>query len=93
MPELENISDIWQGIRVNAIAAASMATPMVANVLTGDPSNIEEAKRILAGASPLRDRPGLAEDVANAALWLASDESRWVTGVALPVDAGIYVKL
>ena len=51
------------GIRVNAIAAASMATPMVANVLTGDPSNIEEAKRILAEVSPLRGRPGLAEDV------------------------------
>jgi len=42
------------GIRVNAIAAASMATPMVANVLTGDPGAIEEAKRILAAASPLR---------------------------------------
>ena len=79
------------GIRVNAIAAASMATPMVANVLTGDPGAIEEAKRILAAQSPLRDRPGLAEDVANAALWLASDESGYTTGHTLTTDAGITI--
>ncbi len=79
------------GIRVNSIAAASMATPMVASVLTGDPSNIEEAKRILAAASPIRDRPGLAEDVANAALWLASDESGYTNGHTLTTDAGITV--
>ena len=79
------------GIRVNAIAAASMATPMVANVLTGDPSNIEEAKRILAEVSPLSGRPGLAEDVANAALWLASDESGYTTGHTLTTDAGTTI--
>jgi NAD(P)-dependent dehydrogenase (short-subunit alcohol dehydrogenase family) len=79
------------GIRVNAIAAASMATPMVANVLTGDPSNIEEAKRILAEVSPLHGRPGLAEDVANAALWLASDESGYTTGHTLTTDAGTTI--
>lgn len=64
---------------------------MVANVLTGDPGNIEEAKRILAEASPLHGRPGLAEDVANAALWLASDESGYTTGHTLTTDAGITV--
>nr|WP_310523581.1 SDR family oxidoreductase [Polymorphobacter sp.] len=79
------------GIRVNAIAAASMATPMVANVLTGDPGNIEGAKRILAEASPLHGRAGLAEDVANAALWLASDESGYTTGHTLTTDAGITI--
>jgi NAD(P)-dependent dehydrogenase (short-subunit alcohol dehydrogenase family) len=79
------------GIRVNAIAAASMATPMVANVLTGNPSNIEEAKRILAEVSPLHGRPGLAEDVANAALWLASDESGYTTGHTLTTDAGTTI--
>lgn len=79
------------GIRVNAIAAASMATPMVASVLTGDPTNIEGAKAILAEASPLVGRPGLAIDVANAALWLASDESGYTTGHTLTTDAGITV--
>lgn len=78
-------------VRVNAIAAASMATPMVANVLTGDPTDIEGAKAALAEASPLRGRPGLAEDVANAALWLASDESGYTTGHTLTTDAGITV--
>lgn len=78
-------------IRVNAIAAASMATPMVANVLTGDPGNIEKAKEMLAEASPLRGRPGLAEDVANAALWLASDESGYTTGHTLTTDAGFTI--
>ena len=33
------------------------------------------------------------EDVAHAVAWLASEESRWVTGVMLPIDAGINVKL
>ena len=79
------------GIRVNAIAAASMATPMVASVLTGDPTDIEGAKEILAKASPLEGRPGLALDVANAALWLASDESGYTTGHTLTTDAGITV--
>jgi NAD(P)-dependent dehydrogenase (short-subunit alcohol dehydrogenase family) len=79
------------GIRVNAIAAAGMATEMVAAVLTGNPDDIDEAKRILAGASPLKDRPGLVEDVANAALWLASDESGYTNGHTLTTDAGITV--
>jgi len=79
------------GIRVNAIAAASVATPMVASVLTGDPSDIEGAIEQLAQASPLVGRAGLALDVANAALWLASDESGYTTGHTLTTDAGITI--
>jgi len=79
------------GIRVNAIAAASVATPMVASVLTGDPSDIEGAIEQLAQASPLVGRAGLAMDVANAALWLASDESGYTTGHTLTTDAGITI--
>jgi NAD(P)-dependent dehydrogenase (short-subunit alcohol dehydrogenase family) len=77
------------GIRVNAIAPASMATPMVADVLTNDPNAIDQAKQELAKASPILDRPGTAEDVANAALWLASDESGYTNGLVLTTDAGI----
>ena len=77
------------GIRVNSIAPAGMATAMVANVSTGDPAAIEETKKILAETSPLLNRPGLAEDVANAALWLASDESGYTNGHTLTTDAGI----
>ncbi len=76
------------GIRVNAIAAAAMATPMVADAIAKDPTAMEETLKMLAKASPLRNRPGLAEDVANAALWLASDESGYTTGHTLTTDAG-----
>ena len=77
------------GIRVNCISPAGMATPMVANVTRGDPTAIEATKRTLAEASPLKGRPGLAEDVANAALWLASGESGYTSGHTLTTDAGM----
>ena len=35
---------------------------------------------------------GKAVDISNAVLWLASDESRYVTGVTLPIDAGLLIK-
>ncbi len=78
-------------IRVNCIAPAGMATAMVANVSTGDHTDIEQAKAILAQNSPLKGRPGLAEDVVNAALWLASDEAGYTSGHCLTTDAGITV--
>jgi NAD(P)-dependent dehydrogenase (short-subunit alcohol dehydrogenase family) len=77
------------GIRVNCIAPGSMATTMVAQLVSGDPDAIEETKRRLGKFSPLKNRPGLAEDVANAALWLASDESGYTTGHTLTTDAGV----
>lgn len=76
------------GIRVNCIAPAGMATAMIAG-LSGDPEAIDKAKERLARTSPLKDRPGLAEDVANAALWLASDESGYTSGLTLTTDAGV----
>ena len=76
------------GIRVNCIAPAGMATAMVAG-LAGDPEAIEATKERLAKTSPLKGRPGMAEDVANAALWLASDESGYTNGLTLTTDAGV----
>jgi NAD(P)-dependent dehydrogenase (short-subunit alcohol dehydrogenase family) len=76
------------GIRVNAIAPAGMATAMVANVMAGDPDAIEQTTQALAAASPLLNRAGVADDVANAALWLASDESGYTNGHTLTTDAG-----
>ncbi len=76
------------GVRVNAIAPAGMATAMVA-ALSGDATAIEETKERLAKTSPLKNRPGVAEDVANAALWLASDESGYTSGHTLTTDAGL----
>ena len=76
------------GVRVNCIAPAGMATPMVADVMTGDHKNLDETIATLAALSPLKGRAGLAQDVANAALWLASDESGYTSGLTLTVDAG-----
>ena len=76
------------GVRVNCIAPAGMATPMVADVMTGDHSKLDETIAALAEASPLKGRAGLAQDVANAALWLGSDESGYTSGMTLTVDAG-----
>ena len=78
------------GIRCNAISPAGMATPMVA-ALSGDPGDIEGTKKTLAAASPLKGRPGTADDVVNACLWLASDESGYTTGHTLTTDAGITI--
>lgn len=76
------------GIRVNCIAPASVLTPMVAYAHTGDHTNMDGARAELTASSPLIGRPGLATDVASAALWLASDESGYTSGHTLAVDAG-----
>lgn len=78
------------GIRANCISPAGMATPMVA-ALSGDPTAIEETKKTLALASPLKNRAGTAEDVVNAALWLASDEAGYTSGLTLTTDAGLTI--
>ncbi|MXV89070.1 MAG: SDR family oxidoreductase [Acidimicrobiia bacterium] len=77
------------GIRVNCIAPHSMATPMVAMAHLGDPEDIDGVTAELTERSPLAGRPGLAADVANAALWLASDESGYTNGHCLTTDAGV----
>ena len=77
------------GIRVNCIAPHSMATPMVAMAHLNDPDDIDGVLAELTERSPLAGRPGLAGDVANAALWLAGDESGYTNGHCLTTDAGV----
>jgi NAD(P)-dependent dehydrogenase (short-subunit alcohol dehydrogenase family) len=77
------------GVRANCVAPYSVATPMVAHAYLGDHTNIDTTLKMLTEQSPLRGRPGLADDVANAVLWLASDESGYTSGLTLTVDAGI----
>ena len=78
------------GIRANCISPAGMATPMVAATM-GDHTDLEETRKNLALASPLKGRPGLPEDVVNAALFLASEESGYTSGLTLTTDAGITI--
>lgn len=74
-------------IRVNALCPTTVATPMANN---GDVSmileHVPELANSLTNAMPVQAVEAM--DVANAALWLASDEARYITGLALPVDAG-----
>jgi NAD(P)-dependent dehydrogenase (short-subunit alcohol dehydrogenase family) len=77
------------GIRVNCIAPGNMATPMAAYVMSGDADALDDAERTLAEFSPLRARAGLADDIAQAALWLASDDAGYVSGHTLTVDGGL----
>ena len=76
-------------IRVNCIVPGNMATPMVADVAIGDPTNVEKTTEALASASPLKGRAGVASDIAKAALWLASDDAGYVNGHVLVVDGGL----
>lgn len=71
-------------IRVNAIAPGWTITPALVATLPGD---VEDAKRIAAKAQPI-PRHGRPEDIANLALFLASDEAEWITGVTIPCDGG-----
>ena len=71
-----------RGVRVNAIAPGFIETDMTA-VLP------QEVKQKMLEVVPLK-RPGKQEDVAEAALFFASDSSSYITGQVLPVDGGMY---
>jgi len=75
------------GIRVNAISPGSTVTAMTSAVITGDHTATDAAEHHIAASSHL-GIAGYPEDIANAALYLASDEARYVTGHTLVVDAG-----
>jgi len=86
------------GIRVNAVAPGMVATPMsdnpaVYNVVFGRPGvTREEYLRAAHNWTALRNRNALsAADVADVMIWLASDESRHVTGIEINIDGGHMV--
>jgi NAD(P)-dependent dehydrogenase (short-subunit alcohol dehydrogenase family) len=82
------------GIRANCILPGLMDTPMAVDTRarTSNRSRAEVAAERDAKV-PLRGKMGTGWDVANAALFLASDEANFITGVALPVDGGALVKI
>jgi (+)-trans-carveol dehydrogenase/(-)-trans-carveol dehydrogenase len=86
-------------IRVNTVHPTNVATPMVQNDTTfrafrpdllnpSEEESLEAMAQMNAIPIPWVD----PVDVSNAVLWLASDEARYVTGVALPIDAGMTIK-
>ncbi|HUH83085.1 MAG TPA: SDR family NAD(P)-dependent oxidoreductase [Stellaceae bacterium] len=82
------------GIRANVILPGLMDTPMAVDTRarTSGKTRAQVAAERDARV-PLRGRMGTAWDVANAALFLASDEASFITGVALPVDGGAMVRI
>lgn len=74
-----------QNIRVNAICPTVVETPMLAAFLPGMAADRDQAMARFRATIPLGRMPE-PSDVANAALFLASDEARCVSGVAFPVD-------
>jgi NAD(P)-dependent dehydrogenase (short-subunit alcohol dehydrogenase family) len=80
------------GIRVNCICPGAIATPIFGKGLGMSVEQADEIvpllKGVLQNIQPIK-RSGLPEDIAQAALWLASDESSFVNGHALVVDGGL----
>ena len=72
------------GIRCNAIAPGTIRTPIWQERIDRDPAVFQR----LVKWYPL-GRVGEPEDVAHAAMFLASDEASWITGTVLPVDGGL----
>lgn len=79
---LEMASD---GVRVNCLAPVATDTPMLGTFI-GD-RDVDEGRAAFVSSIPL-GRLALPADVAEAALFLASDESAFITGTVLPVDGG-----
>jgi NAD(P)-dependent dehydrogenase (short-subunit alcohol dehydrogenase family) len=75
------------GVRVNAVSPGAVWTPFVTNEVPDDEKlrRLREERRL----GNLLQTEGTAWDTAYAALFLASDESRWITGQTLVVDAGM----
>ena len=69
-------------IRVNAIAPGLVYTPMVA------PRMDDDLRQYRRNSAPMQVE-GTGWDIGYAALFLASEEARWITGIVLPVDAGL----
>ncbi len=76
-----------ENIRVNCICPAMVETDMSLGAISRAPDPAAY-RRVRESHIPI-GRLGRSEDVANLALYLASDESSWMTGVALPLDGGV----
>ena len=88
------IQNAEYGIRANVILPGLMDTPMaVDNRAQAWGQTREEVVAARNARVPLGNKMGDAWDVAHAALFLASDEARFITGVSLPVDGGMSCRI
>lgn len=75
------------GIRANCIMPGLIDTPLIYKQISGHYASVEEMVAARNRSVPL-GHMGSAWDIAHAAVFLASDEARFITGVCLPVDGG-----
>jgi len=88
------IQNAEYGVRANVILPGLMNTPMAVDTRArASGTSRAEVAAMRDARVPLRRRMGTAWDVANAALFLASDEADFITGAALPVDGGALVNI
>jgi NAD(P)-dependent dehydrogenase (short-subunit alcohol dehydrogenase family) len=80
------------GIRANVILPGLMNTPMAVESRITDEMSREDVIAARDAKVPLGKKMGSAWDVAYAALFLASDEAKFISGVTLPVDGGAAVR-
>ena len=73
-------------IRVNAISPGSIDTPGLSDFLASAPAG-EERRKMIAAATPL-GRFGSPDEIAKAAVFLASNDASYITGIELFVDGG-----
>jgi NAD(P)-dependent dehydrogenase (short-subunit alcohol dehydrogenase family) len=82
------------GIRANAVLPGLIDTPMAIEGISSETGiSTDELRAFRNGLVPLRGRMGTAWDVANASLFLASDEAAFITGALLPVDGGQHARV
>ncbi|MCF3933247.1 SDR family oxidoreductase [Acuticoccus sp. M5D2P5] len=80
-----------KGIRANTVLPGLMDTPHIYEAMKAHYSDFTEMREKRAAASPMK-RMGDGWDIAHAALFLASDEAKYITGIDLPVDGGLHCK-
>lgn len=87
-------SNARYGVRCNAVAPGLMDTPMaVSGIAQASGRTTAEVRAERDARVPLGGKMGTAWDTAHAVLFLASDEARFITGVVLPVDGGMGVRI
>ncbi len=86
------IDFVTQGIRCNAICPGTVQTPFVEGYLARNFAGHEEAMRQQLHARQPIGRMGRPDEIAYAALYLASDEAAFVTGSTLVIDGGWTAK-
>jgi NAD(P)-dependent dehydrogenase (short-subunit alcohol dehydrogenase family) len=87
-------SNARYGIRCNAVLPGLMDTPMaVAGIAQASGREQETVRQERNARVPLGGKMGTAWDTAHAALFLASDEAQFITGILLPVDGGMSVRI